>query len=159
MLKSCFIPKSKRFPFLRTLKRGQKKIQLQGFLSYIFAFISTEKAETDYFLLMKRLDLWNGVRLSKQMIWPITCFIFRLRGQWHFLHVHGIELNGLHAIYVMMFVLILSVKHRAWQKTTSFLKNCESIWVATHYFVVYFYVEEDNLLRKCFYRIKKKNNC
>ena len=68
MLKSCFIPKSKRFPFLRRLKRGQKKIQLQGFLSYIFAFISTEKAETDYFLLMKRLDLWNGVRLSKQMI-------------------------------------------------------------------------------------------
>ena len=68
MLKSWFIPKSKRFPFLRRLKRGQKKIQLQGFLFYIFAFILTEKAETDYFLLMKRLDLWNGVRLSKQMI-------------------------------------------------------------------------------------------
>ena len=54
MLKSCFIPKSKRFPFLRRLKRGQKKIQLQGFLSYIFAFISTEKAENRLFFAYEK---------------------------------------------------------------------------------------------------------
>ena len=66
MLKSYFITKSRDFHFLG--KRSEKERTARLLFLYFGIFSSTEKAKLDYFLLMKRLDLWNGVRLSKQMI-------------------------------------------------------------------------------------------